>query len=205
MTASQSGSARQGRPDVFTFFSTPPGSLAFRVRSVGREGIEPPQPKAADLQSAEHTTLLNLPACRFATNVILPAPGPLHQPWNWIRFPGGRTSGRRSGAAEATGRSQLAEPWRRERDEVAHPGEERVRYRARLGLHRHDADRGLAVADRELGRMDGRVAGTDAHRTVRAHPAIHVCRRALGSVVERVATEERTELVVRGDTVAVRD
>jgi hypothetical protein len=30
--------------------------------SVGREGIEPPQPKAADLQSAELTTLLNLPA-----------------------------------------------------------------------------------------------------------------------------------------------
>jgi hypothetical protein len=31
-------------------------------KSVGREGIEPPQPKAADLQSAELTTLLNLPA-----------------------------------------------------------------------------------------------------------------------------------------------
>ena len=29
---------------------------------MGREGIEPPQPKAADLQSAELTTLLNLPA-----------------------------------------------------------------------------------------------------------------------------------------------
>ena len=32
-----------------------------RVPSVGREGIEPPQPEAADLQSAELTTLLNLP------------------------------------------------------------------------------------------------------------------------------------------------
>jgi hypothetical protein len=30
-------------------------------KSVGREGIEPPQPEAADLQSAELTTLLNLP------------------------------------------------------------------------------------------------------------------------------------------------
>jgi hypothetical protein len=29
--------------------------------TVGREGIEPPQPEAADLQSAELTTLLNLP------------------------------------------------------------------------------------------------------------------------------------------------
>ena len=32
--------------------------------SVGREGIEPPQPRAADLQSAELTTLLNLPRKR---------------------------------------------------------------------------------------------------------------------------------------------
>src|SRR5437867_12458970 len=41
-------------------------------KSVGREGIEPPQPKAADLQSAELTTLLNLPAIG-ALNPILPA------------------------------------------------------------------------------------------------------------------------------------
>jgi hypothetical protein len=39
---------------------------------VGREGIEPPQPKAADLQSAELTTLLNLPAMG-ALRSILPA------------------------------------------------------------------------------------------------------------------------------------
>ncbi len=36
-------------------------AAALRVPSVGREGIEPPQPEAADLQSAELTTLLNLP------------------------------------------------------------------------------------------------------------------------------------------------
>jgi hypothetical protein len=42
---------------------------------VGREGIEPPQPKAADLQSAELTTLLNLPAMG-ALNPILPGRSP---------------------------------------------------------------------------------------------------------------------------------
>src|SRR5256885_444893 len=42
-------------------------------KSVGREGIEPPQPKAADLQSAELTTLLNLPAMG-ALHSILPGP-----------------------------------------------------------------------------------------------------------------------------------
>ncbi len=40
--------------------------------TVGREGIEPPQPKAADLQSAELTTLLNLPAIG-ALHASLPA------------------------------------------------------------------------------------------------------------------------------------
>src|SRR5213083_567329 len=52
-------------------FSSPPRNHATGLigpsslkKSVGREGIEPPQPKAADLQSAELTTLLNLPAMR---------------------------------------------------------------------------------------------------------------------------------------------
>jgi transposase InsO family protein len=43
-----------------------------QLHTVGREGIEPPQPKAADLQSAELTTLLNLPAMG-ALRSILPA------------------------------------------------------------------------------------------------------------------------------------
>src|SRR5438105_9181765 len=44
---------------------------AIGKKSVGREGIEPPQPEAADLQSAELTTLLNLPAVD-APHPILP-------------------------------------------------------------------------------------------------------------------------------------
>src|SRR5438105_14049093 len=48
---------------------------AIGQKSVGREGIEPPQPKAADLQSAELTTLLNLPAVD-ALHPILPVRAP---------------------------------------------------------------------------------------------------------------------------------
>ena len=42
-----------------------PSSLLFRV---GREGIEPPQPKAADLQSAELTTCSTYPYAATATD-----------------------------------------------------------------------------------------------------------------------------------------
>src|SRR5438552_11236281 len=59
-------------------------------KSVGREGIEPPQPKAADLQSAELTTLLNLPAVD-ALHPILP-----------VRSPARTFSSRREGSAAAS-------------------------------------------------------------------------------------------------------
>src|SRR3989442_3357017 len=61
-------------------------------KSVGREGIEPPQPTAADLQSAELTTLLNLPAVDHDFRASRPFAGSCSRPPRTVPPFGGATT-----------------------------------------------------------------------------------------------------------------
>src|SRR6266850_3889602 len=116
-----------------------------------------------------------------------------------------KVTGVQTCALPISGLAKLDEPRRGHNGQLGQAAEHVVGDRLALALDRDNADGRLVHTHRELRGVHGRVARAGAYRAVRAYPAVHVCGGALRAVVERVAAEERADLVVGRHAVAVRD